>query len=71
MGEIERVSFESLMSSLTFHGAGGTKLRASVFYVGIVALADVVERRLGGRGGAQAVHQLRSYRQGIGGAPKR
>ncbi len=69
--EVESVTFENLMSSLTFHGADGTKLRASVFYVGIVALADVVERRLGGRGGAGAVRQLREYRQGMGVAPKR
>ena len=69
--EVERVTFENSMSSLTFHGADGTTLRASVFYVGIVALAEVVERRLGGRGGAGAVRRLREYRGSVGAAPKR
>ena len=68
--EVERVTFGSGMSALTFHGSSGSKVRASVFYVGIVALADVVERRLAHCGGAPAVRQLRSYRQ-MGGAPKR
>ena len=69
--EVERVTFGATMSALTFHGPDGSKLRASAYYVGVIALADMVERRLPSRGGVQAVRQLRAFRGSWGDVSKR
>lgn len=69
--DVDRVSFGRLMAALTFRSTDGVTVRASVYLVGIVAQADVVERRLADRGGREAVRDFRAYRQSSGTPEKR
>ena len=69
--DVERVTFGPTRGALTFHGADGARLHVSAYLVGVVGLADVVERRLADRGGAEAVGHLRAFRQSGVGVPKR
>ena len=60
--DVAAIQFGKMSGYLTVRTKDGRSVRTSAFHVGSLHLADLIGRRLSGRGGAEAAAALREYR---------